>query len=64
MENDKKNRDEYPKMSGNDKRWKNQDEFDSAGLQQQREDENQNESITKAAQDRSGDDNQAENKDS
>jgi hypothetical protein len=46
MEKDKKNRDEYPKLSGNDKRWKQQDEFDSAGTQRQLEDEDKNTSIS------------------
>jgi hypothetical protein len=45
MPKDKKNRDEYPKMSGNDKRWKQQDEFDSAGAQRELEDEDKNASI-------------------
>ena len=47
MPKDKKDRDEYPKLSGNDKRWKQQDEFDSAGLQRQEEDEDKNASIPK-----------------
>ena len=47
MPKDKKDRDEYPKLSGNDKRWKQQDEFDSAGLHRQEEDEDKNASIPK-----------------
>ena len=45
MPKEKENRDEYPKVSGNDKRWKQQDEFDSAGAQRQAEDEDKNASI-------------------
>jgi hypothetical protein len=45
MENDKKNKDVYPKLSENDKRWKQQDEFDSAGAQRQLEDEDANSTI-------------------
>ena len=59
MPKDKKNRDEYPKMSGDDKRWKQQDEFDSAGVQRELEDEDKNASIPQTdAQDekRAGDD--------
>lgn len=47
MPKDKKDRDEYPKLSSDDKRWKQQDEFDSAGLQRQEEDEDKNASIPK-----------------
>ena len=46
MPKDKKD-DEYPKLSANDKRWKQQDEFDSAGLQREEEDEDKNASIPK-----------------
>ena len=45
MPKDKGNIDDYPKQSGNDKRWKQQDEFDSAGMQRLREDEDHNASI-------------------
>ena len=45
MPKEKGNRDEYPRQSGNDKRWKQQDEFDSAGAQRQAEDEDYNASI-------------------
>lgn len=45
MPKDKQNRDDYPKLSGNDKRWKQQDEFDSAGVQRQLEDDDKNASI-------------------
>ena len=45
MPKEKENRDEYPRLSGNDKRWKQQDEFDSAGAQRQAEDEDKNASI-------------------
>jgi hypothetical protein len=45
MPKEKENRDEYPKVSGNDKRWKQQDEFDSAGAQREAEDEDKNTSI-------------------
>lgn len=47
MPKDKENRDEYPKLSGKDKRWKEQDEFDSAGAQRELEDEEKNASISK-----------------
>lgn len=50
MENDKKVPDEYPKLSENDKRWKQQDEFDSAGAQLQQEDEDANASITESTE--------------
>ncbi len=52
MPKDKKNRDEYPKMSGNDKRWKQQDEFDSAGAQRELEDEDNNASIPPTEEER------------
>ena len=55
MVNDKKNRDEYPKQSENDKRWKQQDEFDSAGAQRQLEDEDKNNSLPKTGSDTSSD---------
>lgn len=45
MPNEKNNRDEYPKPDDKDKRWKQQDEFDSAGAQRQQEDEDKNASI-------------------
>ena len=45
MPKEKKNPDEYPKLSENDKRWKQQEEFDSAGAAREREDENKNASI-------------------
>ena len=45
MPKDKENRDEYPKMSDNDKRWKQQEEFDSAGTQRELEDQDKNASI-------------------
>lgn len=47
MSDDKKNKDEYPKLSENDKRWKQQEEFDSSGLQRQLEDDDQNQTISK-----------------
>lgn len=49
MPKDKKSRDEYPKTSGDDKRWKQQDEFDSAGSQREMEDEDKNASIPKTS---------------
>lgn len=45
MAKDKNKHDEYPKQSENDKRWKQQDEFDSPGPQHQREDQDKNASI-------------------
>jgi hypothetical protein len=45
MAKDKNNRDEYPKLSENDKRWKQQEEFDSAGVQRQSEEEDKNKNI-------------------
>jgi hypothetical protein len=51
MENDKRNKDEYPKLSEDDKRWKQQDEFDSAGAQRQLEDEYANASIAESSSD-------------
>ena len=48
MEKDKKNRNEYPKLSGDDQRWKQQDEFDSAGAQRELEDNEKNASIESA----------------
>ena len=45
MENDKKNKDVYPKLNEDDKRWKQQDEFDAPGIQRQLEDENANATI-------------------
>jgi hypothetical protein len=56
MPKDKKNRDEYPKMSDNDKRWKQQDEFDSAGAQRELEDEDKNASIPRTEEKRLDDD--------
>ena len=47
MSDDKKNKADYPKLSENDKRWKQQEEFDSSGLQRQLEDDDQNETISK-----------------
>lgn len=47
MSDDKKGKDEYPKLSGNDKRWKQQEEFDLSGLQRQLEDDDQNQAISK-----------------
>ena len=47
MSDDKKGKDEYPKLSGNDKRWKQQEEFDSSGLQRQLEDDDKNQTISK-----------------
>lgn len=59
MTKDKKNRDEYPKLSENDKRWKQQEEYDSAGAQREKEDTDKNISITreddKSANDRERD---------
>ena len=49
MPKDKKNRDEYPKLSGDDKRWKQQDEFDSAGAPRELDDEDKNASIPKTS---------------
>ena len=51
MPKDKENRDQYPKMTGNDKRWKHQDEFDSAGAQRELEDEEKNASIPQQEED-------------
>jgi hypothetical protein len=48
MQKDKKSRDEYPKLSGNDKRWKEQDEFDSGGALRELDDEDKNQSISQA----------------
>ncbi|HKH60840.1 MAG TPA: hypothetical protein VKA49_08415 [Flavitalea sp.] len=45
MPKEKKNRDEYPNLSDKDERWKQQDEFDSGGVQRQQEDEDKNASI-------------------
>lgn len=56
MKKDKKNRDEYPKISGNDKKWKQQDEFDSAGVPRQLEDEDKNASISQARESTTKDD--------
>ena len=56
MEKDKKNRDEYPKISKDDKKWKQQDEFDSPGVQRQLEDEDKNDSIAQTRESPSNDD--------
>ena len=48
MEKDKKKRNEYPKLCGDDQRWKQQDEFDSAGAQRELEDKEKNASIESA----------------
>ncbi|MBC7827934.1 MAG: hypothetical protein H7122_09320 [Chitinophagaceae bacterium] len=50
MEKDKNKPTEYPKLNENDKRWKQQDEFDSAESLKQAEDENK-----KASSDSSSD---------
>lgn len=49
MPRDKANKDGYPKSSQNDERWKQQEEFDSSGIQRDIEDQDNNESISKAA---------------
>ena len=46
--NDKNKPDEYPKPDENDKRWKQQDEFDSSGFQRQLEDEEKNASVARS----------------
>lgn len=62
MPTDKNKVDEYPKLSENDKRWKQQDEYDSSGAQRQSEDDDKNASISDARKSSTNDD--AENKDS
>ena len=49
MGKDKQYPDGYPASSENDKKWKHQDEFDSAGTQRQLEDEEINTSIAESA---------------
>jgi hypothetical protein len=49
MGKDKQYPDGYPASSENDKKWKHQDEFDSAGTQRQQEDEDINNSIAESA---------------
>ena len=51
MENDKKNNDVYPKLNEDDRRWKQQDEFDAPGIQRQLEEEDANATISKSAED-------------
>jgi len=48
MAKDKNKPEEYPKPDENDKRWKQQDEFDSSGLQRQLEDEEKNDSVAQS----------------
>ena len=55
MEKGKKNRNEYPKLSRDDQRWKQQDEFDSAGAQRELEDNESNASIDESGKDKSTD---------
>jgi len=45
MDSDKNKQDEYPKLSENDKRWQQQEEYTTTGLPQQLEDEKSNDSI-------------------
>ena len=51
MEKDKKDRNEYPKLSTDDQRWKQQDEFDAAGPRLELEDQEKNASIEESAKD-------------
>ena len=49
MPKDRKTADEYPKLNENDKRWKEQEEFDTAGPQRELEDEEKNRSIAETS---------------
>lgn len=48
MTTDKNKPVEYPKPNENDKRWKQQDEFDSSGPQRESEDKDKNDSIAQS----------------
>lgn len=56
MPKDKANRDEYPKLNEDDKRWKQQDEFDSVGLPRHGEEEEKDSSIAPAGKPDSSED--------
>ena len=51
MEKDKKNRNEYPKLSSEDQRWKQQDEFDASGPRLELEDQEKNATIEESTKD-------------
>jgi hypothetical protein len=63
METDKKKPDEYPKLSRDDQRWKQQDEFDSAGTQRDLEDNDKNASIEQTANDSNPQDSESNKED-